>query len=148
MFCRVLPRVEESHRFCVKSLGAGSRAVFFQEELVRRWWAQRPDQILAFEHHSQPVKWGRIVQNGLPRTGGKPPVGRIHFVQSVPILQVVNGVQMLKFDLGAAPTDFSPSPPGRKVRGTQRPGTFLKNGHFPQPVVTGTWFSNKTPLQI
>ena len=42
---------------------------------------------------------------------------------------------MLKFDLGAAPSDFSPSPPGRKLRGTQRPATFLKNGDFPQPVV-------------
>ena len=68
-------------------------------------------------------------------TGGKPTVGRIHFVRSIPILQVVNGVQMLKFDLGAAPSDFSPSPPGRKLRGTQRPATFLKNGDFPQPVV-------------
>ena len=98
-------------------------------------WAQRPDQILAFEHHLQPVKWGRIVQNGLPRTGGKPPVGRIHFVRSVPVLQVANGVQMLQFDLGAAPSDFSPSPPGRKLHGTQRPVTLLKNGDFPQPVV-------------
>ena len=39
---------------------------------MKRWWAQRPDQISAFEHHLQLVKWGRIVQNGLPRTGGKP----------------------------------------------------------------------------
>ena len=116
-------------------MGAGSRALFFQEELVKSRWAQRPDQILAFEHHSQPVKWGRIVQNGLPRTGGKPPVGRIHFVQSVPSLQVVNGVQMLKFDLGAAPADFSPIPPERKLRRTQRPPTFIKNADFPQPVV-------------
>ena len=116
-------------------MGAGSRTVFFQDEFVKTWWAQRQDQILAFKHNFQSVEWGRIVQNGLPRTGGKPPVGRIHFVRSVPILQVVNGVQMLKFDLGAAPSDFSPSPPGRKLRGTQRPGTLLKNGDFPQPVV-------------
>ena len=103
---------------------------------MKRLRAQRPDQISAFEHHLQPVRWGRIVQNGLPRTGGKPPVGRIHFVRSVPILQVVNGVQMLKFDLGAAPSAFSPIPPGRKLRGTQRPATLLKNGDFPQPLVS------------
>ena len=59
----------------------------------------------------------------------------IHFVRSVPILQVVNGVHMLKFDLGAAPTDFSPIPPGRKLRVTQRRPTLLKNADFPQPVV-------------
>ena len=98
-------------------------------------WAQRPDQILAFEHHLQHVKWGWIVQNGLPRTGGKPPVGRIHFVRSVPILQFVDGVQMLNFDLGAAPTAFSPIPPGRKLLGTQRPPTLLKNADFPPPPV-------------
>ena len=110
---------------------------------MKRWWAQRPDQIVAFEHHLQVVKWGRIVQKGLPRTGGKPPVGRIHFVRSVPILQIVNGVQMLKFDLGAAPTTFSPIPLGRKLRGTQRPPTFLKNPAFPPPVVRsqGSWKS-------
>ena len=102
---------------------------------MKRWWAQRPDQILAFEHHLQAVKWGRIVQNGLPRTGGKPPVGRIHFVRSVPILHLVNGVQMLKFDLGAAPTTFSSIPPGRKLRGTQRPPPFLNNAAFPPPMV-------------
>ena len=132
-----LPGVEESQGFGVKSAGAGSRAVFFQEELVKSRRAQRPDQNLAFEHHLQTVKWGRILQNGLPRTGGKPPVGRIHFVRSVPILQVVNGVKMLKFDLGAAPTTFSPIPPGRKLHGTQRPPPFLKNAAFPPPVVEG-----------
>ena len=116
-------------------MGAGSRAVFFQEELVKRWWAQRPDQILAFEHHLQPVQWGWIVQNGFFLQRACPLYAAIHFVRSVPILQLVNGVQMLKFDLGAAPSDFSPSPLGRKLRGTQRPGTLLKNGDFPQPVV-------------
>ena len=130
----LIPGVEESQGFGVKSAGAGSHAVFFQEELVKSRRAQRPDQNLAFEH-LQTVKWGRIAQNGLPRTGGKPPVGRIHFVRSVPILQVANGVQMLNFDLGAAPTTFSPIPPGRKLRGTQRPATLLKNGDFPQPMV-------------
>ena len=102
---------------------------------MKRWWAQRPDQISAFEYHLQRVKWGRIIQNGLPRTGGKSPVGRVHFVRSVPILQIVNGVQMLKFDLGSAPTTFSPIPPERKLRGTQRPPTFLKNLDFPPPAV-------------
>ena len=101
-------------------------------------WAQRPDQILAFENHLQPVKWGRIVQNGFFLQGACPLYAAIHFVRSVPILQVVNGVQMLKFDLGAAPTDFSPIPPGRKLRGTQRPPTLLKNADFPQPVVQPT----------
>ena len=105
---------------------------------MKRWWAQRPDQISAFEHHDTTCNWGGIVQNGLPCTGGKPPVGRIHFVRSVPILQVVNGVQRLIFDLGAAPTTFSPIPPGRKLRGTQRPLTFLKNHAFPPPVVSLT----------
>ena len=99
-------------------------------------WAQRPDQILAFENHLQPVKWGRIVQNGFFLQGACPLYAAIHFVRSVPILQVVNGVQMLKFDLGAAPTTFSPIPPGRKLRGTQRPPTFLKNPAFPPPVVS------------
>ena len=113
---------------------------------MKRWWAQRPNQISAFEHHVQPVKSGRIVQSGLPRKGGKHPVGRIHFVRSVPILQVVNGVQMPKFDLGAAPTTFSPIPPGRKLRGTQRPPTFLKNPAFPPPVVgSGTSFWVRGP---
>ena len=102
---------------------------------MKRWWAQRPDQISAFEHHLQPVKWGRIVQKGFFLQGACPLYAAILFVRSVPILQVVNGVQMLKFDLGAAPSDFSPSPPGRKLRGTQRPATLLKNGDFPQPVV-------------
>ena len=98
-------------------------------------WAQRPDQILAFENHLQLVKWGRIAQNGFFLQGACPLYAAIHFVRFVPILQVVNGVQMLTFDLGAAPSDFSPSPPGRKLHGTQRPGTLLKNGDFPQPVV-------------
>ena len=71
-------------------------------------------------------------------TGGLPPVRGNPFCTIRPILQVVNGVQMLKFDLGAAPSDFSPSPPGRKLRGTQRPGTLLKNGDFPQPVVASS----------
>ena len=98
-------------------------------------WAQRPVQILAFEHHLQPVKWGRIVQNGFFLQGACPLYAAIHFVRSVPMLQVVNGVQMLKFDLGAAPTTFSPIPPGRKLRGTQRPPPFLKNPACPPPVV-------------
>ena len=42
---------------------------------------------------------------------------------------------MLKFDLGAAPTTFSPIPPGKKLLGTQRPPTFLKSPDFPPPVV-------------
>ena len=102
---------------------------------MKRWQAQRSDQILAFEHHLQLVKCGRIVQNGFFLQGACPLYAAIHFVRSVPILQVVNGVQMLKFDLGAAPSDFSPSPPGRKLRGTQRPPTFHKYPDFPRAVV-------------
>ena len=113
-------------------MGAGFRAVFFQGEFMKILRALR----LAFEQYLQPIKWGWIVQNGFFLQGACSLYAAIHFVRSVPILQVVNGVQMLKFDLGAAPSDFSPSPPGRKLRGTQRPGTLLKNGDFPQPVVS------------
>ena len=102
---------------------------------MKRWWAQRPDQRSAFEHHLQPVNWGRVVQNGFFLQGACPLYAAIHFVRSVPILQVVNGAQMLKFDLGAAPVTFSAIPPGRKLRGTQRPPTFLKNHDVPPPVV-------------
>ena len=102
---------------------------------MKRWWAQRPDQISAFEHQLQRVKWGRMVQNGFFLQGACPLYAAIHFVRSVPILQIVNRVQMLKFDLGAAPATFSPIPPGRKLCGTQRPPTSLKNPDFPPPVV-------------
>ena len=47
---------------------------------MKRWWAQRPNQMLAFEHNLQPIKWGRIIQNGCVRTGGKPPVEKIQLV--------------------------------------------------------------------
>ena len=112
---------------------------------MKRWWAQRADQILALEHHVQPVDLGRIVQKGFFLQGACPLYAAILFVRSVPILQVVNGVQMLKFDLGAAPTTFSPIPPGRKLRGTQRPPTLLKNADFPPPVV---WCTLKSLLYV
>ena len=75
---------------------------------MKRWWAQRPDQLLAFKHHLQPVTWGGIKKNGLPRTGGKPPVEDSISYDPSPFYMVGNGVQMLKFDLGAAPQPFSP----------------------------------------
>ena len=87
-------------------MGAGSRAVFFQDELVKRWWAQRPDPILAFEHHLQFVKWGRIVQKGIFLQGACPLYAAILSVRSVPILQVVNGIQMLKFIWALRPPPF------------------------------------------
>ena len=64
--------MEKRQGFRGKSAGAGSRAVFFQEELVKRWWAQRPDQILAFEHHLQRIKLSQIIQNGFFQQGACP----------------------------------------------------------------------------